>query len=83
MNRAARSWAADLSPQLLQGSAQQRIKEHQLGLGAMATMPAIITTASAGLSWLLPPLNSSPDRYLRHPSLISTRPHNLSCCQIA
>jgi hypothetical protein len=43
-------------PQLLQlqGSAQQRIKEHQLGLGTMATMPAIITTASAGLSWLQP-----------------------------
>jgi hypothetical protein len=50
MDTPARSWAAEFSPQLLQGSAPQRIKEHQLGLGAMATMPAIIITTYAGLS---------------------------------
>jgi len=54
MDTPARSWAADLFPQLLKGIAPQRIKEHQLGLGAMATMPAIITTAPAGLSRLHP-----------------------------
>ena len=52
MDTPARSWAADLPTQLLQGSAPQRIKKHQPGLGAMATMPAIITTASAALSRL-------------------------------
>jgi hypothetical protein len=36
------------------GSLLVFIKEHQLGLGAMATMPAIITTAYAGLSRLQP-----------------------------